>query len=213
MWKQKQKGFNSLDVYKLSAFLHRLALCPFIGFPHLRHLSCFLCFVVGASNEVWVLDCKTSCWWPGKQKQKKKCQGRTIGNYYKLIQRIVILEGLEWSERNYSFYSTKCEFILEGEVASPASNYKDVNILHSTCGIQSCQLSFLSLSEILHSIWFIDSKLRCQRSWDLCIVLFWHLFQLWFGLDTEEVSLHLLNIIWWEDANLLFLWNSKNREH
>ena len=30
-----------------------------------------------------------------KQKQKKKCQGCTIGNYYKLIERIVILEGLE----------------------------------------------------------------------------------------------------------------------
>ena len=146
-----------------------------------------------------------------KSKKRNACQGRTMGNYYKLIQRIVILEGLEWSEINYSFYGTKCEFILGGEVASPASTYKDVNILHSTCGIQSCQLSFLSLSEILHSIWFIDSvlKLRCQRSWNLGIVLFCHLFQLWFGLDTEEVSLHLLNIIWWGDTNFLLLWNSK----
>ena len=144
-----------------------------------------------------------------------KCQGSTIGNYYKVIQRIVILEGLEWSEINYSFCSSKCEFVLEGEVASPASTNKHENILHCTCGIQSCQLSFLSLSEILHSIWFIDSvlKLRCQRSWNLGIVLFCHLFQLGFGLDTEELSLHLLNIIWWGDTNFLLLWNSKNREH
>ena len=180
VWKQKQKRFNSLDVYKLGACLQRLALCPFIGFPHLRHLACFLCFVVGASLAVWLLDCKTSCCWPEKKNKskKKKCEWCTIGNYYKLIQRIVILEGLEWSEINHSFYSTKCDFILEEEVASPASTYKDINISHFTCRIQSCQLSFLSLSEILHSIWFIDSvlKLRCQRSWDLGIVLFWHLF-------------------------------------
>ena len=68
-----KKSLPSLDVYKLGACLQRLALCPFIGFPHLRHLACFLCFVVGASIVVWVLDCKTSCCWPErKQKQKKE---------------------------------------------------------------------------------------------------------------------------------------------
>ena len=59
--KNKQKRFNSLDVYKLGAFLHRLALCPFIGCPHLRHLACFRFVVLGASIAVWLLGCKTSC--------------------------------------------------------------------------------------------------------------------------------------------------------
>ena len=45
----KEKRFHSLDVYKLGACLQRLALCPFIGFPYLQHLACFLCFVVGTS--------------------------------------------------------------------------------------------------------------------------------------------------------------------
>ena len=75
--------------------LQRLALCPFIGFPHLQYLACFLCFVVVISIAVWVLDCETSCCSPErKQKQERKCEGCTIGNYYKLIQRILILEGL-----------------------------------------------------------------------------------------------------------------------
>ena len=183
--------------------VQRLALCPFIGFPHVWHLACFLSFGFHASIAVWVLDCKTS--WPGRK--KKKCEGCTTGNYYKLIQSTVILEGLEWSEIHYSFYSTKCEFILDRELASLVSTYKDANILHCICRIPSCHLPFLSLSEIFNNIWVVDSilKLRCQRNWDLGVVLFWHLFQLWSGLDTKEVFLHLLNIIWWRNENILLL--------
>ena len=197
-----RKSLHSLDVYKLHACsetgfvsFHWISTCVTFG---LFSLFCFSC--LNRSLGAWLQN--LLAW-----KEKKKCEGCTTGNYYKLIQSIVILEGLEWSEINYSFYSTKCEFILDRELASLVSTYKDANILHCTCRIPSCHLPFLSLSEILNNIWFVDSilKLRCQRNWDLGVVLFWCLFQLWSGLDTKEVFLHLLNIIWSRNENILLL--------